>query len=57
MLSLVATLVFFLMIKVGLGVENSKSSTETDPYLKQMALSTLLWVILFGIGLVFLGKS
>jgi 1,4-dihydroxy-2-naphthoate octaprenyltransferase len=56
-LSLVATLALFLMFKVGLGVQNSKSSTETDPYLKQMALSTLLWVILFGIGLVFLGKS
>lgn len=57
LLSLVAILALFLMIKVGLGVQNSKSSAETDPYLKQMALSTLLWVILFGIGLVFLGKS
>lgn len=46
-----------LMIKVGLGVQKAKTSILTDPYLKSMALSTLLWVIFFGIGLVFLGKS
>jgi 1,4-dihydroxy-2-naphthoate octaprenyltransferase len=33
-------------------VVNQKSSSELDPYLKQMALSTLLFVVLFGIGLV-----
>lgn len=31
---------------------NSKPSEELDPYLKQMALSTLLFVILFGTGLM-----
>jgi 1,4-dihydroxy-2-naphthoate polyprenyltransferase len=29
-----------------------KSSADLDPYLKQMALSTLLFVVLFGIGLL-----
>lgn len=56
-LSLTATLALPLMMKVGFGVQNAKSSALIDPYLKKMALSTLLWVILFGIGLVFLGKS
>ena len=31
---------------------SSKPSHELDPYLKQMALSTLLFVILFGTGLI-----
>jgi 1,4-dihydroxy-2-naphthoate octaprenyltransferase len=31
---------------------SSKPSHELDPYLKQMALSTLLFVILFGLGLI-----
>jgi 1,4-dihydroxy-2-naphthoate polyprenyltransferase len=31
---------------------SSKRSDEMDPYLKQMALSTLLFVMLFGIGLI-----
>lgn len=31
---------------------NSKPSEELDPYLKQMALSTLFFVILFGTGLM-----
>ncbi len=56
-LSLAATLAWPLMMKVGFGVQNAESSALIDPYLKKMALSTLLWVILFGIGLVFLGKS
>lgn len=43
---------FIIMLKVGVGVQMAKSSAETDPYLKKMALSTLLWVILFGIGLL-----
>jgi 1,4-dihydroxy-2-naphthoate polyprenyltransferase len=30
----------------------SKPSSELDPYLKQLAMSTLLFVLLFGIGLV-----
>jgi len=38
-----------LLIRIGLAV-SKKPSSELDPYLKQMALSTLLFVILFGIG-------
>jgi 1,4-dihydroxy-2-naphthoate polyprenyltransferase len=40
-----------LMINVGLAV-SKKTSLELDPYLKQMALSTLLFVLLFGVGLL-----
>jgi 1,4-dihydroxy-2-naphthoate octaprenyltransferase len=39
-----------LLIRNGVAV-NRKSSLELDPYLKQMALTTLLFVLLFGIGL------
>lgn len=55
--SLLALLSLPLMLKVGFGVQRSSSSEEVDSYLKIMALSTLLWTMLFGIGLVFLGKS
>jgi 1,4-dihydroxy-2-naphthoate octaprenyltransferase len=41
------------MIKVGFGVQKAKSSEATDPFLKKMAISTLLWTILFGIGTMF----
>lgn len=51
--SLLAILTWPLMMKVGYGVQHAQSSAETDPYLKKMALSTLLWVILFGVGLLF----
>ncbi|MEN2283716.1 1,4-dihydroxy-2-naphthoate polyprenyltransferase [Algoriphagus sp. SE2] len=47
-------MVFPLMIKIGMNVQKGKSSDEIDPNLKKMALSTLLWVVLFGIGLLFL---
>jgi 1,4-dihydroxy-2-naphthoate octaprenyltransferase len=40
-----------LLVINGLAVSR-KPSTELDPYLRQMALSTLLFVILFGIGRV-----
>jgi 1,4-dihydroxy-2-naphthoate octaprenyltransferase len=40
-----------LFIKNGSAVA-SKPSHELDPYLKQMALSTLLFVVLFGTGLI-----
>jgi 1,4-dihydroxy-2-naphthoate octaprenyltransferase len=42
------------MIKIGFNVSKGKTSEEIDPNLKNMALSTLLWVVLFGIGLLFL---
>jgi 1,4-dihydroxy-2-naphthoate octaprenyltransferase len=40
-----------LFIRNGLSVQK-KPSEELDPFLKQMALSTLLFVLLFGIGLI-----
>jgi 1,4-dihydroxy-2-naphthoate octaprenyltransferase len=40
-----------LFIKNGFTVQQ-KQSQELDPYLKQMALTTLLFVILFGIGTI-----
>lgn len=52
MLSLLATLSWPIMMKVGYGVQHAKNSAATDPYLKKMALGTLLWVILFGIGII-----
>ncbi|MBN7810919.1 1,4-dihydroxy-2-naphthoate polyprenyltransferase [Algoriphagus sp. H41] len=42
-----------IMLQVGFGVQRAASSAETDPFLKKMALSTLLWVLLFGLGLLF----
>ncbi|SIN71817.1 1,4-dihydroxy-2-naphthoate polyprenyltransferase [Algoriphagus halophilus] len=52
--SCLAFVAFPLMFKIGMNVANAKTSEETDPNLKKMALGTLLWVILFGIGLLFL---
>ncbi len=43
---------FPLFIRNGLAVSNLKKAAELDPFLKQMALSTLLFVVLFGVGLV-----
>ncbi len=40
-----------LLIKNGIAVYQ-KPSSELDPFLKQMAVSTLLFVLLFGIGLI-----
>lgn len=38
-----------LFVRIGLAVQR-KPSEQLDPYLKQMALATLLFVLLFGIG-------
>jgi 1,4-dihydroxy-2-naphthoate polyprenyltransferase len=38
-----------LFLRIGFAV-SKKPSVELDPYLKQMALTTLLFVILFGVG-------
>jgi 1,4-dihydroxy-2-naphthoate octaprenyltransferase len=38
-----------LFVRIGMAV-SKKSPTELDPYLRQMAVSTLLFVILFGAG-------
>ena len=51
--SLLAILIFPLMIKVGIGVKKEKTSKNLDPYLKKMAVSTLLWVLAFGAGILF----
>lgn len=50
--SLLAGLVLPWMILIGRGLQHAKTAAEADPYLKQMALSTLLWTLLFGIGLI-----
>jgi len=42
-----------LLIKIGLGVSKGKTPAQIDPFLKFMALTTLLFVITFGIGQVF----
>ncbi|MEP0711584.1 1,4-dihydroxy-2-naphthoate octaprenyltransferase [Algoriphagus sp.] len=55
--SILALGLFPFMVKIGWSVQRGTTSQEIDPNLKKMALSTLGWVILFGIGLVFLGKS
>jgi 1,4-dihydroxy-2-naphthoate polyprenyltransferase len=44
-------IVIILFLRNGLAV-SQKPSEELDPYLKQMALSTLLFVVLFGVGLL-----
>ncbi|HEV7379326.1 MAG TPA: 1,4-dihydroxy-2-naphthoate polyprenyltransferase [Dyadobacter sp.] len=41
---------FPLFIRNGLAITRLTKASELDPYLKQMALSTLLFVILFGVG-------
>jgi 1,4-dihydroxy-2-naphthoate octaprenyltransferase len=40
------------MYFIGRGIQKATTAAETDPYLKQMALSTLVWTLLFGIGLI-----
>jgi 1,4-dihydroxy-2-naphthoate octaprenyltransferase len=39
-----------LMIKVGQGVDSFADPVALDPYLIKMAISTLLWVLTFGLG-------
>jgi len=43
-------LVLPLLIKNAIAVKNRTKSSELDPYLKQLALSSLLFVLLFGVG-------
>ncbi|QDH79673.1 1,4-dihydroxy-2-naphthoate polyprenyltransferase [Echinicola soli] len=50
--ALVALLVLPLMADIGKNVQRKTRSSELDPYLKKMAISTLLWVLAFGVGLV-----
>ncbi|MFN8355616.1 MAG: 1,4-dihydroxy-2-naphthoate polyprenyltransferase [Spirosomataceae bacterium] len=39
-----------LLIKIGRGVAAGQQPADIDPYLKQMALTTLLFVVTFGLG-------
>ncbi|WP_186756433.1 1,4-dihydroxy-2-naphthoate polyprenyltransferase [Echinicola salinicaeni] len=41
-----------LMINIAYNVGKKTQSKDLDPYLKKMAISTLFWVLAFGIGLV-----
>ncbi|MFN3760297.1 MAG: 1,4-dihydroxy-2-naphthoate polyprenyltransferase [Algoriphagus aquaeductus] len=50
--TLLAFLASPLMLKVGFGVQKASSSETTDPFLKIMAISTLLWTLLFGLGII-----
>ena len=45
-------LAFPFFIYNGLSVSKIKNAQDLDPFLKQMALSTLLYVLLFGVGLL-----
>ncbi|WP_215222838.1 1,4-dihydroxy-2-naphthoate polyprenyltransferase [Echinicola shivajiensis] len=49
---LLALLISPLMINIAYNVDKKTQSKELDPYLKKMAISTLFWVLAFGIGLV-----
>lgn len=49
--SFLFVLSFPLFVVNGLAVKNKKSAEALDPYLKQLALSTLVFVVLFGVGL------
>jgi 1,4-dihydroxy-2-naphthoate polyprenyltransferase len=42
-----------LLIKIGVGVSKGQTPAQIDPFLKVMALTTLLFVITFGIGQIF----
>lgn len=41
-----------LMIKNGVAIQYIKNASKLDPYLKQMAIATLLFVLSFGVGLL-----
>ncbi len=51
-LALLAFLVLPWMISISQGIQSASSAAEIDPYLKKMALSTLIWTLLFGFGLL-----
>ena len=45
-------IIFPLLVINGLAVKRKEQAQQLDPYLKQMALTTLLYVLSFGLGLV-----
>ena len=52
---LLAFLVVPVMISIANGVADpQKTAQQLDPYLKKMAISTLIWVLVFGAGIIFL---
>ena len=44
---------FPLLLKIGFGIQKGQNPAEIDPFLKIMALTTLLFVVTFGIGQLF----
>ena len=50
---LIALAILPVMVNVGKSVSSKTNPGELDPYLKKMAISTLLWVIAFGVGIFF----
>lgn len=50
---LIALAVLPIMAKVGKSVASKTEARDLDPNLKKMAISTLLWVLVFGIGILF----
>lgn len=52
---LLALLVAPVMIKIAQAVsDENKTAAQIDPYLKKMAISTLIWVAVFGVGIIFI---
>ena len=52
---LLALLVAPVMVKIAQAVADPhKTTQQLDPYLKKMAVSTLIWVLVFGAGIIFL---
>lgn len=52
---LLALLVAPVMLSIAKGVADPrKTAVQLDPYLKKMAISTLIWVLVFGAGIIFL---
>jgi 1,4-dihydroxy-2-naphthoate octaprenyltransferase len=52
-LALLALLALPMMITVAKSVQQETEPKTLDPNLKKMAISTLFWVLLFGVGLIF----
>lgn len=52
---LLALPIALVMFQVAKNVADAaKNSSQIDPFLKKMSISTLLWVFLFGMGIVFI---
>ncbi len=45
-------IIFPLLLKNGIAISSEKDPKKLDPYLKQMAMTTLLFVLTFGMGLL-----